>query len=358
MNKMIYTLRNGKKIGSNQPTAINVLLGFNDVDSINAEYAKFNELRRENYHIDIMTDLSLYSTELQSTLWYKIVTESSMAAGTVPIYQSLNNTGEVDIAKLLDLFRVQAEYGVSIITIHPTVTNELIESSKTRLVPCTSRGGAIVARDFIKNHRKQNVFEVIFEDITSIAKEYGTIISIGSSFRSGTIIDAFDKTYIIEAERQLEIAENLIQEGVSVIIETPGHASLKDIERVCEFWTKSPYPIMPLGPIPTDIGGDMDDVAAVIGASMMGYYGCADILSVVTQEEHSGGIPSLNSIINAVGKYSLAKHIIDICKVGDDHEDFIISKHRAAEHCCNFGNANNCNRCGDFCPLKSFISEA
>ena len=74
---------------------------------------------------------------------------------------------------------------------------------------------------------------------------------------------------------------------------------------------------MPLGPIPTDCAFEYDDFAASIGSVLMGTRGCADVLSVVTRDEHLGGIPSVQSIIEAIKKYSVAKHIIDIYKIND-----------------------------------------
>ena len=58
-------------------------------------------------------------------------------------------------------------------------------------------------------------------------------------------------------------------------------------------------PFMPLGPIPTDRAIGWDHVSSAIGASHMAFEGGADIINSVTREEHTGGIPSLNSIYEA-----------------------------------------------------------
>lgn len=55
---------------------------------------------------------------------------------------------------------------------------------------------------------------------------------------------------------------------------------------------------MPLGPIPTDIAIGMDHIAAAIGATIMGIEGCANIISTVTREEHTGGDLLLNPQLN------------------------------------------------------------
>lgn len=355
MIKNVIKLKNGIKIGDNQPTAINVLLGCNDESLILDEYRKLYEVSKDSNKVDIITDLSLCYLPTKKTLWYKVIQESGKASGTVPVYQALNARGTIDIEKLLYLISEQAELGVSVITIHPTINREIIESSRKRLIPFTSRGGGIIVKDLVEEKREVNAYELILDRLISIAQRNGTVISIGSSFRSGTILDANDITFRLETERQLEIANKIHQEGVPVIIETPGHAALDDIEKICDFWAKYPYPIMPLGPLPTDIGAEQDDIAAVIGATMMGYKRCADVLSVITMDEHCGGIPSLKSILSAIRKYNLARHIIDICKLNDKADDLVASKTRAEKHSCVFGDDSACERCGKVCPLRYLL---
>ena len=110
---------------------------------------------------------------------------------------------------------------------------------------------------------------------------------------------------------------------------------------------------MPLGPMPTDCAFEQDDVAASIGAALMGTSGCADILSVVTREEHTGGIPSIESTLSAIEKYAVVKHIIDISyKLNDTREDDCIAVNRSKNYSCIFRNKRkNVPRCGVLCPL-------
>ena len=239
-----------------------------------------------------------------------------------------------------------------LITIHPTPSIDLLESSKKRLVSITSRGGAAVCIDMLKSNRKDNVYIQILDEIIKIANQYSVVLSVGSSFRSANIHDALDPTYYMELNKQIEIADYCYQRNVKVIIETPGHVSPQGINELCDYLDKScQHPIMPLGPIPTDCAFEQDDLAASIGAVLMGTKGCADILSVVTRDEHLGGIPSKDSLIEAIKKYSVAKHIIDIYKTNDTSCDYNTALMRSERRSCIM-EGDDCSRCAAICPLK------
>ncbi len=210
----------------------------------------------------------------------------------------------------------------------------------------------IADTDMLIKQSTKNIYEQNIDEIIEMAKTYDVILSIGSSFRSANLKDALDQTYIMELEKQIKIADYCKSSGVNVIIETPGHASPQDIFSVCNrLNTCCPYPIMPLGPMPTDCAFEQDDVAASIGAALMGTSGCADILSVVTREEHTGGIPSIESTLSAIEKYAVVKHIIDIYKLNDTREDDCIAVNRSKNHSCILGIKEKCFRCRVLCPL-------
>lgn len=351
MNKQKIITNNGVSIGVGSETILNVLLGFNSRTSIKEEYDKLDFLNENGIEIGMVTDLSMYEVPLKEKLWKRVVENSKFIAGTVPIYLA-RNKNKVDSHKLLEMIQQQAEGGVSIITIHPTASRELLNLCNNRLIPFTSRGGGIVIRDLLSSKRELNVYLQLLDSIIKIAKSNKTIISIGSSFRSATIIDAFDEVYKQELKRQLEIAEYLFKNGVQAIIETPGHADPNNIFNICQVLKDNRFSIMPLGPIPTDIAKEQDDTAAVIGAVLMGINSCADILSIVTREEHTGGIPSKESLIEAINKYKVAKHIIDLYKLGNREEDLKISKQRSKNSSCVIDGGKQCIRCGDSCPLR------
>lgn len=352
MIKNCIETNRGITIGKDSKTCINLLLGFNEREAMKSEYEKIDFFSSEDRGIHIITDLSLCNVGRKERLWEKVLDNTSLLAGTVPVYLAVSDNGMIELEKLKSDIMEQCEKGVSIITIHPTVNRKLIALGEKRLMKCTSRGGGIVIRDLLCNQREENAYLLILDDIIKACRKSNTVISLGSTFRSGTIGDAMDETYLEELKLQFELAEYIESNGVNVMLETPGHAAPKSIKKICNLLSKYPYPIMPLGPMPTDIAGDEDDTAAVIGAVLMGENNCADVLSVVTCEEHLGGIPSLEAIYKAVKKYRIAAHIIDISKLNNIEKDIEISRKRAENGNCNVGDGDLCLRCGKWCPLR------
>ncbi len=285
-------------------------------------------------------------------LWYRTIHQTNCYAATVPIYNVASLDGTLCENKLLDVIQDHAENGVAIITIHCTPTFAMLKLAKKRIIPFTSRGGGIVIRDMILRKSDDNVFLPIIDEIIKICSKNNTIISIGSSFRSGSIADALDEAYMEELKFQIHLAEYIKRKKCGVIIETPGHISAQGIYKLCEILLQYSFSIMPLGPIPTDTALDEDDTAAVIGAAIMASRDCADILSIVTADEHIGGIPRKSSIERAIRKYDILRHIIDIDKIGLINQDTEISKKRQYFQNCNFSDQKHCIRCGNYCPLR------
>lgn len=350
MVKKIITTNKGIRIGREANTLLNLLIGANSKLMVDDEIGKINYLKSNSERIDIITDLSLYKGT--NRLWEYVLKNTNYMAGTVPVYHSVNDRGTVDENILFELICEQCEKGVSIITIHPTVNYDMLELSKKRVIPCTSRGGGIVAWDYIYNKRDVNIYLKLLDKIGRKCKEHKVILSIGSTFRSGTILDALDQTYLEELDAQIKIANYLNKLGIDTIIETPGHVDAKKLMELCDKLRDIPYPIMPLGPMLTDIGLDEDDMVAVIGASLMGIHDSADILSIVTSREHRSGVPDIEEIKHAISKYQIARHIIDLYKISDDSEDYQIAKERARMKSCDALSQKDCERCGSFCPLK------
>ena len=345
----------GVHIGANSGTLLNLLLGANDKTGMKEEYNKIQYLIKNERQIDIITDLSLYNKKGSKRLWEMIVSDTPYMAGTVPIYLAVDKKGCVGKNLLYESICEQCEKGVSIITIHPTATARLYELSNSRLIKCTSRGGSIVLKDLLMYSRYENVYMQILDKIIEKCREHNVILSIGSTFRSATIMDAMDNVYREELEAQIKIADYIKSNRGEVIIETPGHADPQNIFLICDILKQTPFSIMPLGPMPTDIACEEDDTAAVIGATLMGTHDCADILSIVTRKEHLSGIPDIDDIDSAIRKYEVAKHIIDLYKVQAKEEDYEISWSRANFNSCDVFSQENCSRCGKFCPLRNVL---
>lgn len=352
MSKIIEV--SGKQYNLYEETIINVLLGFNSVNNRKDEIIKIDRIMKENLGINIITDLSLINTSLDQKLWKKVIDDTPFIAGTVPIYLAKNRGQIISESSLIEDIHEQCEKGVGIITIHPTINRELLNMSKNRLIPLTSRGGGMVANDLLISKESDNIYIRVMDSIIKYAKRYNTVISIGSTFRSATIIDGFDNTYKSELKVQLELCNLLEKSNVQTILETPGHVDPKNLFMICELLSNYDIPIMPLGPFPTDIAFGEDDTAASIGASLMGTAGCADILSVVTRNEHSGGVPSVDSLVSAIKKYEVSKHIINLYKnfEKEKEKDYLVSLKRFNSRSCIIGDEEGCARCGEYCPLR------
>ena len=352
MEKNCFFLREEVFVGGNAPTALSVLVGANTHSQMEIEKDKIRTLLESSLPISIITDLSLFSSGREPPLWEVVSKDGRCVPGSVPVYQVVEDDGSIEKNRLLDIIQFQAENGVRIITIHPTPTTELLRLSRNRLIPITSRGGAAICFDMIKNQRNRNVYMEVLDDIISIAQKNSVVLSIGSSFRSANLYDSLDAVFYRELESQIKIADYCLAHNVNAVIETPGHVPPQGIFQLCDYLGQAcQHPIMPLGPMPTDCAYDEDDVAATIGAVLMGTRGCADILSIVTKDEHLGGIPSKESIISAVKKYAVAKHIIDIYKIDDSSSDYSVALIRSKNSSCRI-DSTDCSRCNGLCPLK------
>ncbi len=358
MKKKVVNLvhKNGiKRAGAGSNTLVSVLVGATSKKDYSNQLKKLDCLGNlsKSDLPDIISDLSLQNSST-SLYTYLIEHFPDLVISTLPIYQCKQRSGFVDSNELLDITVQQLEAGVSFITIHPTANQELVRLSLSRLVPCTSRGGAMVVKDLAnRNFNAENVYLRIIDEIIATAKKYRAAISLGATFRSANIFDSVDSCQIGEFKVQKEIADYIYNRGVDVIVEGPGHTPPNKIQQVARYYNKMSYPVMPLGPIPTDVAIGQDHISSSIGSVLLGMHQCADIITSVTREEHTGGVPSIEATIEAIKAARIAAHIIDINKLGDSSADKKIVAYRQEHHTCVYGKKNaGCSRCAEVCPLK------
>lgn len=303
---------------------------------------------------EIISDLSMISPENEPPLWQRVLQETSAAAACLPVYTvSRTSQRRIDPSELLDVAIEQMEGGVGLLTIHPTPSREIQELAAGRLVPCTSRGGGLIIADAESRGWKEgNVYLKILPQLTEHARRNGTVLSLGASYRSANIFDSGDAAQVAEISAQAELAREIRSQGVGVIIESPGHARPRDIKRLAILLRATGVPIMPLGPIPTETAIGQDHISSAIGATLLGLEGCAHILAAVTREEHTGGIPSVESIIEAVNAARVAARVIDLDQLDDDESDLAVADARSKGRTCVVGKrSSGCDRCARACPL-------
>ena len=335
--------------GPGCPTRVMALIGMTSSRDYNEQVRKINALISMDDGPDIIADLSIVSTP--SPLW-KHILEAGCAAATLPVYTVKRNGPLILPNRLLDVAVAQMEAGVGLLTIHPTPTLEIVAAARRRLTPWTSRGGGLVIGDLLARGGGENAYLKILPELLLAAKRHGTVLSLGASFRSANIFDSLDRAQLAEIDFQGRLASTIDEAGVGVVIESPGHARPADIQACAKRLAATGFPIMPLGPIPTDAAVGFDHVAAAIGATIMGMEGAAHILAAVTREEHTGGVPSIDSTVEAVRAARVAAHVIDIHLNDATQQDANIVAQRVEHRTCIAGKRTpGCDRCASTCPL-------
>lgn len=342
-------------IGPGHPTRVMGLIGSSHPRDQSEQLEKLDAIASMARPPSIVADLSLAGCgELVSE-----IVARGFVASSLPVYAVTARSSRLDACELLDRAISLMELGAGVLTIHPTPTPELVGLARRRLVPWTSRGGGLVIVDMLNSGGATNVYMDILPDLVSHAKRTTTTLSIGASFRSANIFDSNDATQQAELAAQLQLADELHGSGVPVIIESPGHARPRDIIAIAAKLASTDYPIMPLGPIPTDTAIGQDHIAASIGVTIMGLQGAAHVIAAVTREEHTGGIPTTESTIEALLAANVSAHVIDIDRLDATSLDLEIATGRSERASCIHLKASpGCSRCAQTCPLPGAASAA
>jgi len=311
----------------------------------------------------------------------EIIKNSTIAVGTVPIYQAavkmMAEKKAIPEMTADDIFAVIEENGkdgVDFITVHCGVTRESVSSleNEARVLGIVSRGGSMTA-NWIRCNCRENPLYEYYDRLLEIAHEYDMVLSLGDGLRPGAIADATDSAQISELIILGELARRAKDAGVQVMIEGPGHVPINEIEANIQLQKKicQGAPFYVLGPLPTDIAPGYDHITSAIGGAIAGAAG-ADFLCYVTPAEHLR-LPTLKDVHEGVIAAKIAAHIADIAKgvKGASDRDKRMSQYRkefnwhgqvdisidpqkASELLEKSKSANEegCTMCGDFCAIK------
>jgi phosphomethylpyrimidine synthase len=252
----------------------------------------------------------------------EILKQSTVAIGTVPIYQAAVETVESGKAIVqMDpdlLFRVieqQAEEGVDFVTVHCGVTLSSVERLKRqgRIMDVVSRGGAFHLEWIIENGKENPLFTQ-YDRLIEIAKKYDVTLSLGDGMRPGCLADATDRAQIEELITLGELRDIAHEAGVQVMIEGPGHVPLNQVETNMKIQKElcKGAPFYVLGPLVTDVAPGYDHITSAIGGAIAGAAG-ADFLCYVTPSEHLR-LPDLEDVREGVIASRIAAHAADIAK--------------------------------------------
>ncbi len=252
----------------------------------------------------------------------QILRASTVAVGTVPIYQAaveaieesqaiVSMTADGMFAAIED----QCRDGADFITVHCGVTQGAIARLKNqgRVADIVSRGGAFLTGWMLHNERENPLYEQ-YDRLLRLAKEWDVTLSLGDGMRPGSTADATDRAQVAELLTLGELVDRAREAGVQVMVEGPGHVPLNQIvanvqleKSICKG-----APFYVLGPLVTDIGAGYDHITSAIGGAIAAAAG-ADFLCYVTPAEHLS-LPDLDDVRQGVIACRLAAHAADLAK--------------------------------------------
>jgi len=292
---------------------------------------------------------------------------------TVPIYELAIRNACFSDQQALEIIEEQLARGFNFLTLHATVLEKDIYHpiSNNRLIPITSKGGAIMLRR-MKATRKENPFYSLFDEILKIFKKYNAAISLGPTYRPASICDNVlvdDDAYWIEMNRMSTLVKRAIEFEVPIIVEGIGHAKLNCIPEYVrkskEICCNVPYRVLSVS---TDIALGYDHISSAIASAVAALNG-ANIITAVSSAEHIG-LPDNRQVEEAVICARIAAHSADLCAGIDIDKDMRMSIARSSSTNCQ-GNIDEaifpmgarkkilesrsrmpgCSMCGKFCAL-------
>jgi len=252
----------------------------------------------------------------------KIMEQSPLPVGTVPIYQALVETlnqgeglGNLTVDKIFEGIEKHVADGVDFITVHCGLTLAALEQLKEqgRVTDIVSRGGAFLTT-WMLHHELEHPLYVHFDRLLEIAKKNDVTLSLGDGLRPGCLADATDRAQIHELMTLGQLAKRAWEADVQVMIEGPGHVPLNQIKAnvLLEKQICNHAPFYVLGPLVTDIAAGYDHVACAIGGAVAGEAG-ADFLCYVTPTEHLC-LPGVEDVREGVIVTKIAAHAADIAR--------------------------------------------
>ena len=247
----------------------------------------------------------------------RILRNSPVPIGTVPIYQALEKVNGDPAALTWEIYRdtviEQCEQGVDYMTVHAGVLLRYVPLTAQRVTGIVSRGGSIMAAWCLAHH-KESFLYTHYSELCEILRSYDVTFSLGDGLRPGSIADANDRAQFAELETLGELTHIARDHDVQVMIEGPGHVPMHKIaenvrleEELC-----GEAPFYTLGPLATDIAPAYDHITSAIGAAMIAQAGTA-MLCYVTPKEHLG-LPNRDDVKTGVISYKIAAHSADLAK--------------------------------------------
>jgi phosphomethylpyrimidine synthase len=364
-------------IGEGLKTKVNANIGtssdFCDVDT---------ELKKLRVAIEAGADtvMDLSTGGDISAIRREILTSSSVAIGTVPIYQAaisaVDSRGAIVKMTVSDLFGGIEDHirdGVDFITVHCGVTQQAISRLREqgRVADVVSRGGAFLIGWMLHNEQENPLYEY-YDRLLEMAREFDVTLSLGDGMRPGCIADATDRAQIEELLVIGELVQRAREAGVQAMVEGPGHMPLNQIEanvRLEKSICKG-APFYVLGPLVTDVAAGYDHITGAIGGAIAAAFG-TDFLCYVTPSEHLS-LPDPEDVRQGVIASRIAAHAGDIVKGvkgasewdrkmsmarkrldWDEQAKLSLDPGRSRKvHTQHNSSGAACSMCGEFCAME------
>jgi phosphomethylpyrimidine synthase len=282
------------------------------------------ELRKLQAAIDAGTDtvMDLSTGGDLRSVRRKIIAESAVPVGSVPIYEAIvqavrrGGGGEnIEPDEMLDAIRQHGEDGISFVTVHCGVNIAALEHLKKRPRVCgvVSRGGSFIAR-WMRTKGEENPLFERYDEVLDICKHYDMVLSLGDGLRPGALADAMDAAQVEELVTLGHLNRRAREKGVQAVIEGPGHVPLDQIPSQMMLQKKlcDGAPFYVLGPLVTDVAPGLDHITSAIGGAIAAAHG-ADFLCYVTPTEHLG-LPGADDVRMGVLAARTAGHAADIVR--------------------------------------------
>ncbi|MDA8046935.1 MAG: phosphomethylpyrimidine synthase ThiC [Actinomycetota bacterium] len=247
----------------------------------------------------------------------RVIRNSPVPVGTVPLYQALEKVDGRAAELTWDLYRdtivEQCQQGVDYFTVHAGVRAAHVGLTARRVTGIVSRGGSIMAA-WCLAHGQENFLYTHFDELCQIMAAYDVSFSLGDGLRPGSVADANDEAQFAELATLGELTTRARTHGVQVMVEGPGHVPLDRIAHNVELQAQlcDDAPFYTLGPLTTDIAPGYDHITSAIGAAMIGWLGTA-MLCYVTPKEHLG-LPDRDDVKEGMIAYKIAAHAADLAK--------------------------------------------
>lgn len=343
------------------------------------------ELKKLNAAVDAGADavMDLSTGDKIAETRQRILAESNLPLGTVPLYQATVEILEQDqaivdlaVEDIFDVIEKQAQDGVDFITVHCGLTLEGLKHLKDeeRVTDVVSRGGSFMAGWMLHNQSENPLYKY-YDRLLEIAYEYDLTLSLGDGLRPGSLADATDRSQIHELLVLGELVDRARANDVQVMVEGPGHVPYDQIETNVQLQKElcKDAPFYVLGPLVTDIAVGYDHINAAIGGTLAASSG-ADFLCYVTPAEHVG-LPTVEDVKEGVIATKIAAHAADVAKgiPGAKEKDLKMAQARKnldweqqmelainpqkakqlrKDYNQDLNDKDACTMCGSFCALK------